>query len=186
MSKEKLSTKQFLLIINGPSCGGKTTTADILLERYGGIFNAQSDRIKWLISDYDSGTHRGIVHQMTLATIEVALKNNLSVLKQGALYEPENIIQIAKDLDIPFFIANISAPKEVLDKRFLGRIDAKKNGVKVANVDPVRFQELYDMYLATKMETSLEFDSSIKTPEDIATLIGKHIQDELSKYTSLW
>ena len=181
MSKEKLSSKQFLLILNGPSCGGKTTTANILIEKYGGIFNAQSDRIKWLISDYDADTQRGIVHQMTLATIDVALKNNLSVLKQGALYEPENIIQIAKDLNVPVFIANVSAPKEVLDMRFLKRIEAKKNGERIANVDPLRFQELYDMYLATKMETTLEFDSSAQSPEDIAALISKHIQDELSK-----
>ncbi len=181
MTKEKLSTKQFFLIVNGPSCGGKSTTSKIILEKYGGIYSAQADHVKWLISDYTPEIHREIVHDMIFETMKVALKNGLSVLKHGALFEPEKIIAIAKDFNVPVFIANITAPKEILEKRFDARIEAKKNGARIANVDPKRFEQLYSMYLSTKMDSPLEFDSSVQTPEEIAGAICVFIVSELGK-----
>lgn len=177
MAKEKLSNKQFLLVVNGPSCGGKTSVSNALLERYSGIFNAQGDQIKWLISDYDSEIYRGVVHDMVLEIIKIALKNNLSVLKQGALYESEKLAEIAKEFNVPLFIANVSAPTEVLEKRFQERIEAKKDGVKkISNVDPERFAQLQKMYFETKVDSPLEFDSSIQTPEEIADTISEYIK----------
>lgn len=175
MTKQKLTQQQFFLIVNGPSCGGKSTVSKILLEQYGGIFNAKSDHIKWLISDYEATTHRAIVHEMTLGLIKTALNNGLSVLKEGG-FEPETLTQIAKDYNTPLFVANISAPRDILDKRFLERIEAKKNGAKISNVDPKRFSELCEMYLTSKMSTPLEFDSSLQSPEDISVAIAKYIQ----------
>ncbi len=176
MSKQKLASKEFLLLVNGPSCGGKSTVSKILLEKYGGIFNAKGDHIKWLISDYDAATHRGVVHEMTLELVKIALVNKLSVLKEGGLFEPEKLVDIAKEHNVAFFVVNISAPKKVLDSRFLERIEAKKNGAKISNVDPKRFDELYKMYLSTKMESPLEFDSSVQAPEEIAAAIAGYIQ----------
>lgn len=176
MSKQKLATKEFLLLVNGPSCGGKSTVSKILLEQYGGIFNVKGDHIKWLISDYDAPTHRAVVHEMTLELVKIALSDGLSVLKEGGLFEPEKLVEIAKEHNVPFFVANISAPRQVLDSRFLERIEAKKNGAKISNVDPKRFSELYEMYLTTKMESPLEFDSSVQTPEEIANAITEYIR----------
>ena len=180
MTKEKLSLKQFLLILNGPSCGGKSSVSDVFLGKYGGIFNAKSDQIKWLISDYDANVHQNIIHEMIVELIQVALKNGLSVLKEGALWEPEKILQITKDMNVTFFVANISAPREILEKRFLERVEAKKKGAKISNVDPERFWDLNDKYLATKMESPLEFDSSLQTAEEIADTISKYIQKNLN------
>ncbi len=176
MAKQKLTPHQFFLILNGPSCGGKSTVSNVLFEECAGIFKAKSDYIKWLISDYEAAAHRAIVQDMTLGLIEIALKNGLSVLKEGALFEPEQLVQIAKKFHIPLFIANISAPREVLDQRFLERIESKKQGAKIANIDPKRFSELYEMYFANKMDSPLEFDSSQETPEAIAAAISKYIQ----------
>lgn len=179
MKKEKLSMQQFMLIVNGPSCGGKSAVISILLEQYGGILNAKSDQIKWLISDYQSEIYSKTVNEMIFEMIKVALRNNLSVVKEGALFEPEKLFQIAKDFKTPLFIANVSAPKEVLEKRFLERVEAKKNGAKISNVDPVRFEKLYQTYLATKMDSLLEFDSSLQSPEEIASVISEHIKSKL-------
>ncbi len=175
MTKEKLSPRQFLLIVNGPSCGGKSTTANLFLERYGNIFNAKYDHIKWLISDYDRRRDIDTVYEMTLEVARIALKNNLSVLKEGGLFEPENYVQLAKDFNVPFFVANVSAPEDVLEQRFLDRIEAKKNGAKIANVDPDRFRELNKIYLSTKMESPLEFDSSKQSAEEIVRTISEYM-----------
>ena len=177
-NKEKLSQKQFLLILNGPSCGGKSNVSNILTERYGGIYNAKSDAIKWFISDYNPHVHRTAVYEMTLETIRVALKHGLSVIKEGALYKPEKLIQIAQEYSIPVFIANVSAPKDVLEERFQERIESKEKNqnAKIANVDPHRFNELYEMYIETKMESPLEFDSSKQTAEEITDNIVSYIR----------
>jgi predicted kinase len=176
MSRKKLSPKQFLLVINGPSCGGKSSVANVILEKYGGIFHAKSDTIKWLISGYKPAEQREAVHQITMATIRVALEHKLSVIKEGALYESEKLARLAKKLRVPYFVANVSAPKEVLRKRFRMRIEAKKKGARIANTSPKRFWELHEMYLENKTASPLEFDSSRQSPQAIAKAIVGYIQ----------
>lgn len=176
LSKERLRDGQFFLILNGPSCGGKSSVSDLLFERYGGLFKGKSDVIKWLISDYQPSIHRGIVHRMTLETLRVALSHGLSILQEGAAWEPEKYVELSKEAKIPLFVANIEAPWEVLLSRFEMRIAAQNHGARISNVDPKRFQELYDMYLKTKMETEMEFDSSKESPEQIARQIVSYIR----------
>jgi len=43
-------------------------------------------------------------------------------------------------------------------------------------VDPHRFNELYEMYIETKMESPLEFDNSKQTTEEIANTIVSYIR----------
>ncbi len=180
MQKEKISDKQFLLVVNGPSCGGKSTVCNVLFEQYNGIFNAKGDTIKWLISNYESKTYRTLVHEMVAATMHIALSHNLSVIKEGALYEPEQYIDIAKQANVPIFFVNVEAPWEILTERFEKRIEAKQLGnKKIANTDPVRLKELYDMYLETKMQTELNFDSSKQNPEEIADEVVRYIKKHL-------
>ena len=177
MTKEPLTPNQFFLIVNGPSCGGKSSVSDVLCEKYGRIFKGKSDVIKWLISDYTAVNDRGVLLEMTVATMRVALSHGLSVLKEGAHWAPEKYVAMAKEFNIPLFIANVEAPWDILVERFEHRIEKKKLGAKIANTDPVRFKELYDSYNLTKMETSLSFDSSKQSPEEIASTIATTIQN---------
>lgn len=173
---EKIIDKQFFLIVNGPSCAGKSAVADYLCENYGSIFKANGDRIKWLISDYNRSVHKEVANDMLDSVIKVALYNGLSALKEGT-FEPERYIKIADEFDVPLMVANISAPSEVLMERFQERIEAKQNGAKISNTDPERLKELHQMYLNTKMETSLEFDSSRQSPEEISQAIVEYIRN---------
>jgi uridine kinase len=84
MEKGKLTDKPFFLIINGPSCGGKSTVSKIIHEKWSEIYLASGDKIKWQISDYKSSVYMGAVYKMVLATIKVALQHGLSILKEGA------------------------------------------------------------------------------------------------------
>lgn len=176
MSKEKIIEEQFLLLINGPSCGGKSTVTDILFERYGHIYKAKSDVIKWLISDYHAPTYREVVHIMTLETMRVALAHKLSVIKEGASFQNEAYTEMASQAKVPLSVVNIEAPWDVLLSRFEQRIEAKRQGAKISNTDPVRFKELYDMYLNTKQPNALHFDSSVQSPDEIADAIVEHLR----------
>lgn len=176
---EHLTEKQFLLLINGPICGGKSVTIQELFETYSRIFKVQGDSIKLQISGYDPHIQRGIVHEMSISMIQSALLQGLSVIKEGATYEPERYIELVKEFDIPVYIANISAPWEILVNRWQEREDAKNAGIRLRNVDFPRFEEVYKMYLKTKMDTPLEFDSSVQTTEEIVDRISQHIKDTI-------
>ncbi len=182
MLKEKLIERQFILIINGPSCGGKSSVSDILTERYGNIFNAKNDNMKWLISDYEPSIHKVAVQKIVLAAARAALSHNLSILKEGAFWsEPESYVTLATEVGVPLIIANVEAPWGVLLSRFEKRIEAKKQGVKkIANVDPNKFKNIYDAYIDTKVSTELNFDSSIQTPEEIADTIVAYIKSHIT------
>lgn len=182
MSKERLTKNPFLLLIDGPSCSGKTSVASAITEKYGEIFNAKHDKIKWLISNYKSSNHRNIVYDITRSTIKTALENGLSVIKEGS-FEPQKIIEIGKQLNVPVFVANIVAPKEVLEERFKKRIEKKKDDpeVKISNTSLERFNEkMYNKYLESKLDSPLEFDSSKQSPEEIAEKIIDYIKNNIN------
>jgi hypothetical protein len=176
MPKDKITDKQFVLVINGPSCGGKSSVSDILFGKYGGIFKAKFDALKWLISDYDPKVHRPVVHDMVIETIRTALGHGLSVIKEGAFQEKVTYAELAAAAGASLYTANIEAPWDVLTARFQARIEAKKEGARIANTDPVRFKELYDMYEEAKSPTELVFDSSKQNPEEIAETIATYIR----------
>jgi broad-specificity NMP kinase len=170
MTYEKIIPGPFILILHGPSCGGKSTLSDILFKRYGNIFKGKSDTLKRLISDYDPITHRDFVTALTLVTMKYALEQGFSVIKEGGLHGLNETVEFSKSMNIPLFIVNISAPWHVLAIRFEERIGKPIPGVKI-NTNTDRFKEIYEEYLSTKLETPLEFDSSELTPEEIVEKI---------------
>ena len=168
--KEKLTNNQFILVLHGPSCGGKSTVSDIIFKKYGGIFKGKSDTIKRLISDYDNTIHHDLVGIMTIETMRVALEHGLSVMKEGGLYGLNEMVALSHMHNIPLFIVNISAPWDILLKRFEVRIANPIAGVKI-NTDHTKFKEIFDQYHATKIDSPLTFDSSIQSPEEIVAAI---------------
>lgn len=177
MIKETLGSKQFMLIINGPSCGGKSSASDVITGNYGGIFNSRNDTIKWLISDYEPSRHKVQVQNITLAATRAALVSGFSIIKEGAFWsEPQDYVNLAEEMNVPLIVANVEAPWDVLMSRFEKRVEAKKQGAKkIANVDPQKFKNIYDAYIEAKVDTPLNFDSSVQTPEEIAETIVKYV-----------
>ncbi|MEI8223650.1 MAG: hypothetical protein WCG20_00840 [bacterium] len=178
--KEKLTNNQFILVLHGPSCGGKSTVSDIIFKKYGGIFKGKSDTIKRLISDYDNTIHHDLVGIMTIETMRVALEHGLSVMKEGGLYGLDEMVALSQTHQIPLFIANISAPWEILLERFDQRIASPIPGVKI-NTDHTKFKEIFDTYHATKIDSPLTFDSSIQSPDEIVTVIISTITHHFGK-----
>lgn len=83
-------------------------------------------------------------------------------------------------MSTPLIVANVEAPWDVLMSRFEKRVEAKKQGAKkIANIDPGKFKNIYDAYVETKVDTELNFDSSVQTPEEIAETIVAYIQAQL-------
>lgn len=137
--------------------------------------------MKLLISDYVPSIHKVVVQDIVLAAAKAALANNFSILKEGAFWsEPEGYSTLATELGIPLIVANVEAPWDVLVSRFEKRIEAKKHGIKkIANVEPDKFKKIYDSYIETKVDTELNFDSSIQAPEEIADAIANYIKSHI-------
>lgn len=175
MVKQNLADKQCMLIINGPSCAGKTSVADMLL-RYDNIFYAKYDALKWLVSNYTPTDHKTLVSDMALLLAEHAVKNGFSIISEARGEAADGYLAFAAEKSIPMYRVNVEAPWEVLEERFQVRIEAKKQGARISNVDPKRFKELYDRYVEVKVETELTFDSSKQSPEEIADTIVRYIR----------
>jgi hypothetical protein len=169
--------KQFFLILNGPSCGGKSSVADVIKSKVPKLFNAKQDTIKWLISDYASQKYTEALEEMIHNMIKIALHHKLSVIKEGMRDSVDDLKKIATKAKVPIFFANISPPKETLDARFKIRIEAKKHGAKIGNTNTKRFYELKKFYEDTKVETPLEFNNSLLSSEEIANKIMDYIEN---------
>jgi predicted kinase len=179
--KEKISDKQFLLIINGPSCGGKSSVVKVMMERYAGLYLGKYDAIKRLISDYTAGAYEEVVYEMVWATMRVALHRGFSVVKEGSLLATEKLLEHAEESGVPLFVANIEAPEEVLLRRFKERVEESKDNpdIPISNTSLDRFKELQKKYFNVKMDSPLEFDSSTETPEEIVDQIVEHLRENL-------
>ncbi|MBN1175563.1 hypothetical protein JXA48_02885 [Candidatus Woesearchaeota archaeon] len=142
----KNNSKQFFLIVNGPSCGGKSSLIKILKSQLENIFSASRDKVKWLISDYAYKDHKEIVDEMMFEMISVALKRGLSVIKDGLLEPADNYVELAKSFDVPIYFVNV-----------------------------FRFDELTQIYETYKVSSSLEFDTSVNSSEYIADVVIDYI-----------
>lgn len=179
MTNNNQTIPQFFLIINGPSCGGKSSVAEAIQSKVKSSFNARQDKIKWLISDYESEKYTEVLQEMMYKMIDTALGHKLSVVKEGLHEGAEKFKQLAEKHNIPIFFANVTAPEEILKLRFQERIEAKKQGAKIGNVSHERFEKLKQQYEDSKVNTPLEFDSSKQSPEEIADEILKYIEKSL-------
>lgn len=149
--------------------------AEVLKSRLPRVFNAKQDQIKWLISDYASKRYQEVLGEMIFSMMEIAFKHGLSVVKEGMWGSSELLKQLAAKQNVPLFFVNISAPIAVLQSRFQERVHNQKQGAKIANIDPVRFEKIRRVYEETKIDTPLEFDSSVQSPEEIADEIISYI-----------
>lgn len=164
--------KNFLLILNGPMCSGKSTITKLFLQKEN-IFRGSFDNTKWLISNYspDNQHHREIAKKITLSAIESAMDSGLSVVVDGGFGDYRDTYkELAQKFNFHYVSINIEAPINVLEQRFLDRVEsAQQNESKTISVTTLDgFHSRYNWYLEqNKDNEAITFDSSILTPEQI-------------------
>jgi predicted kinase len=174
---------KFLLIINGPMCAGKSTITKIFLQKEN-VFRGSSDRIKWLISNYsgDNQKHREIAKKITLSAIESAMDSDLSVVIDGGFGDfKDKYKELASKYKFKYLSVNIEAPLEILEQRFLERVEsAKRDDSKTISVTTLEgFHSRYNWYLEkNKDNEAFIFDSNKLAAEDIALNIEELIASQ--------
>lgn len=168
---------QFILIINGPVCSGKTSTIDVVMGNYKKVFRLSQNKIKWLISDYTPDRDRKAVQESLLMVAEKMLENGMSLILEGGSVtqgEMNKALEgIGEKHGIKTTYVNIEAPLNVLKERFAERLKVSaERGTKVSFTDDEGYMQRYNAYLAIKGNDPV-FDSGALSPEQIATEIMK-------------
>ncbi len=148
--------QKYILVLNGPMCAGKSTVTKILMQG-DAVFRGSYDAIKWLIGGYsaDNSEHRKLAKEITFGMITYAVNQGFSVVIDGGFADyRDRYKKLAADNDYVYLSINIEAPYEVLEKRFLERVEsAKKVDSKTISVTTVEgFKSRYDWYITTNKD----------------------------------
>lgn len=164
--------KQFILIVNGPICGGKSFLIDSIMDNYKKVFRLSANKVKFLISDYTPERDRAVVQECLMILAEKMLHNGMSLVLEGGSVAQgklnESLCEIAEKYNMNVLTVNVEAPLDVLKKRFEERvITAATRGSKLSVTDDAGYMERYNAYLAIKKDAQKTFNSSTQNPEEM-------------------
>jgi hypothetical protein len=164
---------QFILIINGPNVGGKTSAVESIMNQYKKVFRLSANKIKFLISDYTPDRDRMLVHEAVILVGEKMLEGGMSLLVEGGSLMQgkmnERLEELGKKHGVKVTVVNVEAPLPVLLKRFDERVmNSITRGSKISVTDEAGFMQRYNAYMERKDQGIKTFDSSLQGPGEIA------------------
>jgi predicted kinase len=163
------------LVVYGPLCSGKTTMLKVFSQQQEKAFKISVDNIKSLVSDYNSERDFDTVNEILFDAVRSAVSKGYSIVIEGNTViqrSQATIESIAEEGGLKLLEVNIIAPIEILEARFLQRLEnAKAIGKKMAITSVGEMKLLHDQFHLHKKSIGNEYDSSILSPEDIAAKI---------------
>ncbi len=168
---------QFIQIINGPVCSGKTSAIDAIMGNYKKVFRLSQNKIKWLISDYTPDRDRKAVQESLILVADKMLENGMSlILEGGSVTQGEMntaLEKVGEKYGIKTTYINIEAPLDVMKQRFAERVKVSaERGTKLSFTDDEGYMQRYNAYLAIKGDNPV-LDSGTLSPEEVAKEIMK-------------
>lgn len=173
MEREKV-----FIIMNGPSCAGKSTITKLLLSKHKTFFKLSYDNVKRFYSDYKVETHFEKVYEILSAMARAAVSQGYNVFVDGGIKRKnrEGLIQIFKDAGYKVYEFNIEASQETLLERFDRRVkeSAEKN-IPITNTSVDRLLKLEKMYHEDKNIHAITYETDMVDAEDIVKSIEGYI-----------
>jgi shikimate kinase len=166
--------KKFILVLNGPMCAGKSTVTSLLMKE-DNIFRGSYDAVKWLISNYsaDNQNHRTIAKNAIFGAITSAVHDGLSIIVDGGFNDFRDKYKSLADQNNYIYLSlNIEAPIEILENRFLERLDTRlRGGTKNMSVTTLEgFHSRYRWYVEKNKDLNgITLDSSKLSAEEFST-----------------
>jgi len=176
-----MKKKPFLIIIDGPMGGGKTTVSKLLQQKLhkkrGFTALVSLDSLKRIVSGYymTSRDHLATASQIGMVMSKEYLKKGMGVIVEKAFTRAKFLKLFIKPFREKFsvFIYQIEAPEKMRFKRVMKR---KLNpGVKKRQLKK-RFFENSKSYSNLRYKKAKVFDSSKLTPTQIVNRIMKDIK----------
>ncbi len=173
--KHNINMKK-LILINGPSCAGKSTVVSSFFEAKKDIFWLKYDAVKRFFVDYEPATDKQKVVDLLTVIAKDRITKNETILAEGLIDESfYDIQQFAKDSGYTIYEFNIEAPYDVLLARFRERVKNPIPGIKI-NSSEDKHLEIYTRYQSTKNQNAVTLNTNVMTPEDISHTILETIQ----------
>lgn len=171
-------SQRYLINLFGPSCGGKSTTGEMLQNQIHGLYSVDFDIIKKQLSGYYWKNDRVTAINLTIGTLKVATDLDLPVLlfmpppRSKESYEEWMTSATAKGYQI--INVELRAPDNILIERYKARMadwNAKHTPKTVEEYIETLSEEYY------RPEDTALFDSSVQTTEQIVTAIRELVKD---------
>ncbi len=160
-----------IIIINGPSCAGKSTIIDEFFLYKKKFFWLKYDAIKRFFVDYNPISDKEKVQELVILVGKNRIDKDENILFENRIDE---VVDYAECKGYSIFEFNIEAPYEILLQRFRERMLNIKTGIKV-NTSESRHREIYNAYTLHKKNNTITFDTSILTKEEIVLQIIKSV-----------
>ena len=158
------------VMINGPSCSGKSVIIQRVIEAREGYYYLSFDGQRWFFSKYDGNVHAADVEEVVLVLGEALCKKKYNIICDSGLekYFREKLLAIAKKNDYEIIEFNLETKFEILLDRFKKRVAlATQNPyIKIPNTSLERFKELYDIYEKEKSVPQRTFRTDNEQSEE--------------------
>ncbi|VVB74111.1 AAA domain protein [uncultured archaeon] len=176
--KRPARAKRFVIYVSAPSCAGKSTLTAALAKRMPDLYTVSYDKLKWQLSGYHRGKHKGLIRELTIGLLEVVCRTHIPVLLDLFLKDEAEYLhcgKIAKRYGYGFVTIKLTAPKSVLVQRFRERVaNAKKTGTKISVTDEDLFVKNLSTHSFAPADAPL-FDTSITDADYIADKILREL-----------
>jgi len=157
----------FFLIINGPSCSGKSTIIKEIMKTEKNLFHLSYDALKWSFSQYSSKAHYQEVAELITHTAKFAFKKEHNVISDSSLYKKDRdkLITLAKEHKYRVIEINLEAELSILEKRFAERASSAlaTPGSRISNTSKERYKELTDVFEQEKNSEAIEIRTDNQT-----------------------
>lgn len=169
-----MEAKKIIINLVGMSCTGKSALKHKLMELIPGAYNVSFDKLKWFLSGYDRVQDADLVRQLVAGYVGVVASYGLTIVLEGAIKTEDHfkrVSEVATQHGYTILTVELQAPQDVLLERFRNRVkEAEEKGNKIS----VTTEEVFLQNMAEPRyvpENKLVFDSSIRSPEEIAHAI---------------
>ncbi len=163
------------VMINGHSCGGKSTVVKNIISEKERYYQLSYDSLKWLFSRYNREIHGEDVRKLVRDVCESVCSQGYNIVCDSAVLRETRkaLFAIAKKYGYEIIEINLEADYEVLERRFDERVaDAlKKPESKVSNQSKERFKKLYEIYEVEKNPNAVTFRTDTLSASEITAKI---------------
>ncbi len=143
-----------LIIINGSSCVGKSTTVKAILKQRDRLYHLSYDTLKRSFSKYTPEQHIDDIRTLMTAVAETMMNLRYDIICDSVLWEEprERLITQGKHHGYEIIEINLEAEYDILLERFDARVAHAKEHpeIPITNLSQERWKELYDMYQENK------------------------------------
>ena len=163
----------FLVILNGPAGGGKTTISKLIWKSIPRTALVSLDELNWLVSDYKADTaHLDLARNVGVSMTEIYLDNQKNVVVEKAFCKYQYItpfVKLAEERNSFPLIYNIEAPLDTI----LARVASRPLNARGERISQEYARKIYYEYQSNKFQVTQTFDTSqLSSDQIVQRIIG--------------